>query len=249
MIKTDKLYYKDSFLSSCTATVMNIVDNKVILDRTVAFPEGGGQIGDVGMLIVNNQEIPFYDTQKGVGRILNISESHRIVVDTPVYHFIDSENTNNIKIGDPVIVEIDVNHRIWTTTLHTALHLVLMVARERRPKLTEFIKGCKISTDRSRIDFFTYEKFMAEDIKWISNRVNELISMKIPIYNYPCEDENEVRFWKCLNFICLCGGTHLINTSQLGILTVRRKNIGKSTERLIVSADNIGLSVDDYYQE
>ena len=74
MFKTEKVYYSDSFLSSCMATVTGIEDNKVILDKTVAFPEGGGQIGDIGKLYIKERIIPFFDTKKGVGRILNIPD-------------------------------------------------------------------------------------------------------------------------------------------------------------------------------
>ena len=44
MFKTEKVYYSDSFLSSCMATVTGIEDNKVILDKTVAFQKEGGKL-------------------------------------------------------------------------------------------------------------------------------------------------------------------------------------------------------------
>lgn len=247
MVKTEKLYYKDSFLRCCNATVVDIKENKVILNQTVAFPEGGGQIGDVGKLIKDEVEIPFWDTKKGVGKLLNLAEFPSIQVDTPVYHFIDERYLSDISIGDSVVVEIDIEHRIWTTVLHSALHLVLMAARERRPDITNSIKGCKITTESARIDFFAKEKFLPTDIEWISKRVNELVDGEIPIYVYPHDNENEAWYWKCLEFVCPCGGMHLSNTKQAGKLSVRRKNVGKTTERLIVTASDIGLDVSRYH--
>lgn len=247
MIKTEKVYYNDSFLGSCQAKVIDIKENKVILDRTVAFPEGGGQIGDVGKIVVNEKEIPFFDTKKGVGRLLSLPEFPSVQVDTPIYHFIDDSQLSDIAVGDNVIVKLDVQHRIYTTVLHSALHLVLMAAKERRPDLTNTIKGCKITTENARIDFFAKEKFSPLDIEWISARVRELVAAEIPIYVYPHNEEKEAWYWKCLEFICPCGGMHLTNTGQAGKLSVRRKNVGKTTERLIVTAEGIHLEVADYH--
>ncbi len=247
MMKTEKIYYNDSFLNSCQATVIDIQGNKIVLDKTVAFPEGGGQIGDVGNIYLNEMKIPFYDTKKGVGRILSLQEFPNIQVDTPVYHFIDEDQLSNISIGDNAIVEINVLHRIRTTALHSALHLVLMAAKERRPDITNVIKGCKITTESARIDFFAKEKFLPDDIVWITNRVNELVSLEIPIQVYAHEKENEAWYWQCLDFICPCGGMHLTNTGQAGTLMVRRKNVGKTTERLIVVGENIKLAEYDYH--
>ena len=247
MLKTTKIYYQDSFLNHCAAIVTAIQENRVILDRTISFPEGGGQIGDRGYLYVNDLEIPFFDTQKGVGRILSLPEFPSVQVDTPIYHFIDEKDLSKIVIGDRVKVVIDVQRRIWTTVLHSALHLVLMVAKERRPDITSTIKGCKITTESARIDFFAKVKFLPEDVEWISKRAQELIDLEIPIRVYPHLEEKEAWYWSCKDFICPCGGTHLTNTGQIGKIFVKRKNVGKTTERLIVTADDIKLFEKDYH--
>lgn len=247
MLKTTKIYYQDSFLNHCEAIVTAIQENRVILDRTISFPEGGGQIGDRGYLYVNDLGIPFFDTQKGVGRILSLPEFPSVQVDTPIYHFIDEKDLSKIVIGDRVKVVIDVQRRIWTTVLHSALHLVLMVAKERRPDITSTIKGCKITTESARIDFFAKVKFLPEDVEWISKRAQELIDLEIPIRVYPHLEEKEAWYWSCKDFICPCGGTHLTNTGQIGKIFVKRKNVGKTTERLIVTADDIKLFEKDYH--
>ena len=47
---TDQLFAEDAYLSSCEATVVDIRDEGVILDRTVFYARGGGQPGDTGIL-------------------------------------------------------------------------------------------------------------------------------------------------------------------------------------------------------
>lgn len=247
MFKTTKIYYQDPFLNHCEATVIDIQENRVILDKTISFPEGGGQIGDRGYLYVKDMEIPFFDTKKGIGRILSLPDFPNVQVDTPIYHFIDEKDLSKIVIGDKIKVVIDVQRRIWTTVLHSALHIVLMAAKERRPDITSIIKGCKIATESARIDFFAKVKFLPEDIEWISKRAQEMIDLEIPIKVYPHMQEKEAWYWKCENFICPCGGTHLTNTGQIGKIFIKRKNVGKTTERLIVTVDDIKLFEKDYH--
>lgn len=47
---TEKLYYDDPFLFEFDATVTEVTENGVVLDRTAFFPEGGGQAGDRGTI-------------------------------------------------------------------------------------------------------------------------------------------------------------------------------------------------------
>ncbi len=89
-------------------------------------------------------------------------------------------------------------------------------------------KDSFLHTCDARIDFFAKEKFTPEDIDGIARRVRELVSLEIPIEVYPHKEEREAWYWKCLDFICPCGGTHLTNTGQAGMIFVKRKNVGKA---------------------
>lgn len=244
---TKKLYYDDFFLSECTAEVVKKEENRITLNKTVAFPEGGGQEGDKGVFLLKNISIPFFDTKKGMGRTLFLNDFPIIQVDTPVYHFIDEEKKDMINVGDKVIVKIDISHRIKTTALHSALHIALMAAKEKFPHKVEKIKGCSITDQYGRLDFFTTEKFMPEDIEWINSRVNEIISQNYPIESYHHPDEKEAWYWKCNDFICACGGTHLQYTGDAGTAQIKRKNVGKSMERLIVTLTDIHLNENNYH--
>lgn len=243
---TKKLYYEDFYLGNCKAKVIGKKENGVVLDQTVAFPEGGGQEGDRGIIVLKGETIPFYDTKKGLGRVLTLSDFPTIQVDTPVYHFVENDKINVFDIGDEVEVKVDIPHRIRTTTLHSALHIALMAAKECVPEKVKLIKGCSITEEYGRLDFFTREKFTAEDIDCIERKVNEIISSNYLIESYQHPNEPEAWYWKCKNFVCPCGGTHLRSTGEAGVVHVKRKNVGKTTERLVVTISKICLKEESY---
>ena len=62
---TVELFREDGYLRSCDATVIEINENKVVVDQTVFYPEGGGQPGDIGVLIrADGGKVPIEDTFK-----------------------------------------------------------------------------------------------------------------------------------------------------------------------------------------
>ena len=246
---TEKIYYEDMYKKECDATIIAIEDNKIICDKTIAFPEGGGQIGDCGQFICDdNISIPFIDTKKGIGEILHLSNNHTIKINTPVYHIINSSDINKLSVGMHVKIIIDVLHRIKTSALRSALHIVLMATLTIHQNLDKHIVGCHIDTEKARIDFFCEHKFSPYDILKINSVANDLLQENIPIERYLYENKKEAWIWKCKNFECPCGGTHLQSTGQIKNIKVKRKNVGKTTERLIVTIDKILLTENMYHK-
>lgn len=246
-MKTIKLHYEDPFLSECEAVIVEKNEKGIVTDQTVAFSEGGGQAGDSGVIILNNVEVPFFDTQKGIGRLLNIMDFPSVHVETPVFHCIDKEKEACLEVGDRVVIRIDIQHRINTTIHHSALHIALMAANRVCPEKVKIIKGCKITDDYGRLDFFTNEKFTIDDIENINTEAQRIIKSSLPIYTYQHPEENEAWYWKCDDFVCPCGGTHITSTGQIDKMSIKRKNVGKSTERMIVQVEKSLLSVTNYH--
>lgn len=239
MQSTKKMYYEDFFLSQCVARVVKVDSNRIILDQTIAFPEGGGQEGDFGTIMIGNKTIPFLDTKKGPGRILHLADFPIIQVDTPVYHIINESDAAYFSEGDKVLVKIDLSHRLGTTTMHSALHIALMAATERTPGKVKHIKGCSITDHSARLDFFTETRFTPEDMQWINKRAQEIIDNDYEIKSYAHPEEPEAWYWECENFRCSCGGTHVHKTGDLGSINIKRKSTGKNNERLMVTlSDN-----------
>jgi alanyl-tRNA synthetase len=245
---TNRYYYKEPYLSFLKAKIIDIVDNKIILDKTIAFPEGGGQEGDRGVFIVNNKEIPFFDTKKGLGKMLYIDNFPTIQVNTPVYHFINNDNLKYFKVDQKVIMQIDTIRRAKLSISHSGIHLVLMCLEKIFPNYEKRIYGASIKEDGARLDFRTTEKFKPEQMLQIENDVNQLIQQQIPIKVYPHQDEAEAWYWQCQDYICACGGTHLDNTKYIGKVKIKRKNLGKNGQRVSFTYDSNSYFQGYYYE-
>ena len=100
---TDKLYYEDGYLRETEATVIAVTDEGIILDRTVFYPEGGGQPGDRGTF----GTFVISDTRKGPD-------------DDPV-HIIEGEKP---AVGEKKVLCLDWDHRYFYMMEHSAQHLV-----------------------------------------------------------------------------------------------------------------------------
>jgi len=232
-ITTIKHYYIDPWCKSIQAKVLDIAENGIVLDRTIAYPEGGGQEGDHGFLNIDDQMIAFTDTQKGLGRSIFLDDFPVIQVEMPIYHIVDDAQKQLFQIGQEVRVNIDPVRRAKLTLSHSGIHMVLMALEELYPDYEKRIYGASIKEDGARLDFRTAEKFTPEDMRYIEERVNALIEEARSIKVFPHPLESEAWYWQCGEYVIPCGGTHLENTSYLGKVHVRRKNLGKNGQRVI----------------
>ena len=245
-IFTQKEFYKNPFKSLVEAKVIDIIDNKIVLDKTIAYPKGGGQEGDRGFLIINGKEIPFFDTQKGFGRTIYLDDFPTIQVETPIYHYVDTKDINNFKIGNSVTVKIDTLRRSKLSISHSAIHLVLMYLEELYPGFEKRIYGASIKEESARLDFKTTQKFTPEDMKYIQERVNRAIKDALPIETFPHKQEKEAWYWRCLDYTIPCGGTHIDNTKYIGKVKVKRKNLGKNGQRVSIAIEDSDYFLDRY---
>ena len=100
---TDKLYYEDGYLSSVIARVVDVKKSGIILDRTVFYPEGGGQPGDRGSF--------------GPYRIVDTVKDE----DGNPLHIIEGDKP---PVGFEAELSLDWEHRLFYMTEHSAQHLV-----------------------------------------------------------------------------------------------------------------------------
>lgn len=250
MQATEKLYYRDPFLKRCRARVTGIDEKGVVLDRTVAFPEGGGQEGDRGKLLIPGriEEITFRDTRKGLGRCVLLQDFPVIQVDTPVYHEVAAEDLERLKTGMEVDVVLDLDRRMRLAASHTATHLLLMGVESIYKGYAARVYGCHIKEDGGRLDFRTTEKFTQEDVQAIERHVNGLIGRDCMVTTFVHEQEPEAWYWQCNDTIYPCGGMHLTSTSNIQGVTLKRKNLGKTGQRLSFEMKEI-IPFEELYHE
>lgn len=255
MRKTEKLYYAYPYAKKIRANIMHvhITEKTIELDRTIAYPEGGGQESDKGIIMhmKTGHTYPFDYVKRIYGRDVQISESHYVNVEGVILHHITSEHTStldDLQAGDEVTVEIDSLLREKLTTSHTAAHLLYLAADQVRKNITSHIIGCHIKTDTARFDFRTTERFCEQEIQQIEVIANRFISEDHDIKLYPSTFHPDARFWECADHSIPCGGTHTQKTGIIGRLGVRRKSIGNGKERLICTLDTASYT-DTHYKE
>ncbi|MEA1987108.1 MAG: alanine--tRNA ligase, partial [Candidatus Marinimicrobia bacterium] len=226
-VKTNSLFIGYKYISA-TANLLKQVklDDSfyLIFDKTPFYPEGGGQVGDKGEVIIVGQKYSIIDTQRRGKEIL---------------HKIDKELKLSGKIN-PVKLIVDIESRINTARNHTATHLLQSALRE---VLGEHVhqSGSFVSAEYLRFDFTHYEKIKDENLEKILMIVNNKIIKNLPVITkvekYDDAVKNgvmalfgekyseKVRSIKIGDFSYeLCGGTHVRNTSEIGTFVIKNES-------------------------
>jgi misacylated tRNA(Ala) deacylase len=129
---TEELFSTDAYLTSCEATVVDVYDQGVVLDRTVFYARGGGQPGDTGTISWDRGRVRVEDTFRQ-----NAQHVHQVEGSPPA-------------IGTPVVCEIDWERRHTLMRTHTALHALSgIVYRDYGAKVT----GGNMEPGMARMDF------------------------------------------------------------------------------------------------
>ena len=201
----------------------NKVLYQIVLDQTPFYAEMGGQVGDTGWLIADDEKIDVIDTKRE-----NNLPVH-LVAKLPK----DVTATFTAKINVKKRIQCECNHSA-THLLHEALREVLGTHVEQ--------KGSYVSPDSLRFDFSHFQKGTDEEIRKVEILVGEKIRANFPLEehrNMPIAEAkalgamalfgekygDEVRVVKYGSSVELCGGTHIPATGMIGSLHV----IGESS--------------------
>lgn len=221
--ETEKLYYKDENRRKCEAEVVETLPNGwVILDRTVFYPEGGGQAPDHGELRRGDESFSVDDVQKQSGVIL---------------HHVPGRELSE---GDEVEAVIDWDRRKQLMQHHTATHMVNHAART---ELGNHIwqAGARKTVEKGRLDITHYEKPSRTRLDMIEENVRGMISNDFQVtkenlkkseaekqygfrlYQGGAAPGGEVRVVSIDDLDSeACGGTHLEKTSQTGEFVITK---------------------------
>ncbi len=158
---TEQLSAEDAYLTSCEATVVDVRDEGVVLDRTVFYARGGGQPGDTGTLRWEGGLGRVTDTTKVGGDVV-----HQMEGDAPL-------------VGHTVTAEIDWDRRHRLMRTHTALHsLSGVIFREYGAKVTG---GNMDDTGSARMDF-ELDQMSQEIAKDVEAKLNEELAKNRPVH-------------------------------------------------------------------
>ncbi|MCG8333747.1 MAG: alanyl-tRNA editing protein [Proteobacteria bacterium] len=229
---TEKIFLSDMYASKAEATILEIEENRVLLDRTVFYAESGGQLGDTGY--IGDQRV--IDTQKKITestRMLAHPDFPSINVNMDIVHFLE-EPPKNLRLGDKVKTGIDWQRRFAIMRLHSAAHIVWHFVEQQLGSLP--LKGCLIGPEKSRLDFGA--KIDPEAIPDLVRASNEFSAKEYSIQNVPLDHETEALFWICNQVKIPCGGTHVKNTKEIGPITLKRRSQGKKLDRLYISLED-----------
>ena len=232
------------------AKVLKIIKGEdediVILDRTILYPEGGGQLSDRGILeATNNHPRPNLD----LFEVHNVQKANDVVLHK------GKLLVNYLKEGDTIALIFNVNRRKGLEAHHTATHLLHAALRKATNNEAEQ-RGSLVSPERLRFDFTCSKKLSDEQIKTIENLVNETINQSDEVKHETMSMQealnkgalaffgdkygDEVKVLTVQNkdsekpfSIELCGGTHVKNTSEIqGFKIISESAISSGVRRI-----------------
>lgn len=220
-MKTKKIFMEDQYQKEASAKVLEIhhlSDGKtaVELDRTIFYAMSGGQPGDRGIMILNEEKISVQDT-----RYLEKEKQ-------TILHFVD--DASFLSVGDEVQLQIDWAFRYKNMKLHSLVHIVGLVFEDMYG--TQKCIGSNIG-EKARID---YEYFGEMDVQKIEEKTKQIILSDLSISTYEDDKTSGIWNWEIKNLpIVPCGGTHPKTTGEIGNILIKRKNLGKQGQRLYCS--------------
>ncbi|HHT9079005.1 TPA: alanine--tRNA ligase [Flavobacterium psychrophilum] len=186
---------------------------QIVLDNTPFYPEGGGQVGDTGILKWEDQEIQIIDTKKENNLILHFT------YDLPE----KLEVKFTAKVNEVLRLDTSKNHSA-THLMHLALRSILGTHVEQ--------KGSLVNPDYLRFDFSHFSKVSDDQLRQVEASVNAQIESRLQLTehrNIPIKEAldkgamalfgekyaDNVRMIEFGESKELCGGIHVKNTAQI----------------------------------
>ena len=206
----------------------------VILDRTPFYAEAGGQVGDVGTLTTaGGATFEVEDTRKEGGLTVHLG---RLAAGT-------------LSAGDSVRAEVTGDRRAAVRRAHTATHLLHHALHETIGRdATQ--RGSVVEPDRLRFDFAHRRAVTPAELEAIEDRVNARVVEAAPVVTREMDLEDAKKLGAMMLFgekypdrvrvvsagdfsVEFCGGTHLSNTGQAGLVrVVSEESVGTGVRRL-----------------
>ena len=250
--------------NECTAKILDIVANGehtaytgegekaiIVLDRTVFYGEGGGQVGDTGIIKAADFEFKVTDTKKTAGGVF--THFGTVIKGTAA---VDSE----------VTAVIDNKRREAIRRNHTAAHLLQAGLREVLGTHVEQA-GQLVNESTVRFDFTHFSALTEDEIAKVEGFVNDAVLSGITVENTEMAIDKARELGAMALFgekygdivrvvnvpdksIELCGGTHIDNTAKIGLFRIiSESSVAAGVRRIeAVTGYNVLKLINDYKQ-
>ncbi len=232
-MSTEELFRSEPYTRVCTASVVSSDNEGIVLNRTIFYPEGGGQPGDTGMLepaTPGLRDIRIIGTERREGEIVHLVEPF----------------TARLEPGTQVNLLLDWAPRHRHMRMHTCLHLLCAVVGDAK------VTGGSVGTEKGRLDFnlpdnpltreevqVSLDRLIEADLKvttrWITDE--ELAAQPDLVRTMsvqPPSGQGRIRLVEIEGVdLQPCGGTHVAHTAEIGRIVVGKSESTGSRNRRI----------------
>jgi alanyl-tRNA synthetase len=207
----------------------------IMLDRSPFYIESGGQVSDTGVLSWKGQSAQVRGLLKSDGNLV---------------HIVEAATGFSPALGDAVRAEVDARTRRDTMRNHTATHLLHAALRTVLGTHVQQA-GSLVDAEHLRFDFSHYEKISDQQLAEIEHLVNQQIFEGVPVrrhHDLPFEQAKTMgalmffgdKYGDHVNVLEIpgfsmefCGGTHVQNTAEIGMLKITGEgSIASGTRRI-----------------
>ena len=206
---TEKIFWQNPYQTVHACAIATVNANRVTVSSTIFYAFSGGQESDRGTIA----GFQVLDARK---------DGFEIVYSLPENH--------SLETGQIVRMEIDWVRRYRLMRLHFAAELVLELTYRMLPDAAKV--GAHIAQEKARIDF-TWAQSIAPLLPEIASQANKIIESNLEIISAFEDEAKERRYWEIKGFSRVpCGGTHVHRTGEIGLIKLKRDNIGRGKERI-----------------
>ena len=223
---------------------------QIVLAESPFYAEMGGQVGDRGTLtgVESGEVVEIYDTKRENGMAVHLTKK---MPSNPAERF---------------TAVIDTDARLATSCNHTATHLLHEALREVLGTHVEQ-RGSYVSPDVLRFDFSHFQKLTPEEIRRVEHLANSKVRKAIARDEHRCvpiaeaqamgamalfgeKYGDEVRVIRYGDSVELCGGTHVDNTGNIGMIRIiSESSIAAGIRRIeAITGENVEKALDDMTQ-
>ncbi len=216
---TEKLFYKEHLIDVKAKIIKKLGSNLIVLDKTIFYPEMGGQKPDGG----------FMDESK----VVDVR-----IVDGVIIHTLDKPIKK--AVNESVLLEVDSERRELLRKHHTATHIINQAARRILGKFV-YQNGAEKDVDKAHLDITYFDKLTDSQVNDIESMANEVVAEDLPIktwkmnrteaekkygmeiYQGGVVPDAEIRIVSIDDYdVEACGGLHTNRTGEVGLIKITK---------------------------